>query len=579
MTAASNNNDNNNTIAIPDAWPPEVRERYQPVRELGRGGFASVILAKDKQKDKNNQLLVAMKIVGGSGKDATTGARLSTSIKNDSTYAHREIDILKDISHPNIMKCIDYWESSKGTKLYSATMALSYSKGPTLEGLLQYGGALSTTFARTVLSQVVDAIAYLHYHAVVHRDIKPDNVIITGAFKNQDTIWDNINNEENEEGDTSNNGKNKKPKNGEEKKPEQSKAVEESEAATTTKADDDDDDKSLKRFDTTFTSDTVRAEIEALHWKTLRQKWKVTLVDFGFARALTPEDVASPSLDLKNENTKAAFSTRNLTKGAAGNDADNGGIDSSRRKQRSNFLNRSRHSLLSNLSRHSMINLNDSSSVNRSIHFKRRMSALGNRNFAAPEIVNKVRHDKTSMTASGSGGNGGGEGADGMDITQTISEYVAEYGLMVDAYSLGHTIRYCMTGVPPYMGVEEAIQDENSLCNKLCGTGGGGKNKKTGIRSPHYRRVSESPAEAQRLITNLCQSNEKNRTSVRKVRQTYPWIYQAFSEEENETSPWVSESRSKVEYLQCAITKSSSSSNNNNNNKTKEEEEEQKQNN
>ena len=539
MAAATTTN-GTNTTAIPDAWPPEVRERYQPVRELGRGGFASVILAKDKKAEGNNNQLVAIKIVGGSGngKDAAmmTGARLSLSIKNDSMYAHREMDILKDISHPNIMKCLDYWESSPNNtkELYSATMALSYSKGPTLESLLQYGGALSTSFGRTVLSQVVDAIAYLHYHAVVHRDIKPDNVIITGAFKNQDTIWDNPNEEEEEKDGTSNNGgKNNKPEKGEEEEE---------------------------------ISETVQAEVEAQCWKKLRQKWKVTLIDFGFARALTPEDVASPSLDLKNENTKAAFSTRNLTKGGTTN-ADN--IDSSRRKQkRSNFLNRSRRS---------MSDLNDSSrgsrgSMNRSIHFMRQMSALGNRNFAAPEIVNKVHHEKTNMMASsGGGGSSDGGGADGMDITQTISEYVAEYGLLVDAYSLGHTIHYAMTGVPPYMGVEEAIQDENSLCSKLCGTGGGGKNKKTGIRSPHYRRVSEIPAEAHRLIMNLCESNEKKRTSVRKARQKYPWIYNVFSEEENETSRWVSEPRSKVEYLPCAITKSSSSSDH----KTKEEQQQE----
>lgn len=183
---------------------------------------------------------------------------------------------------------------------------------------------------------------------------------------------------------------------------------------------------------------------------------------------------------------------------------------------------------------------------------QRRMSALGNRNFAAPEIVNHVKHEtKTTKTDTS------GDGDAGTDITQTVSEYVAEYGLMVDAYSLGHTIRYCMTGVPPYMTVEEAIQDENSLCSMLCGNGRGGKNKKTGLRSPHYRRVSESPAEVQRLITKLCEPNEKSRTSVRKVRRTYPWIYQTFSEQENDSSPWFSESSAKVEYLMCALSSKS----------------------
>ena len=61
-------------------------------------------------------------------------------------------------------------------------IALSYAKGPTVESLLQHGGALSNVFGRVVLAQVVDTVAYMHYRGVLHRDIKPDNIMITGKI-------------------------------------------------------------------------------------------------------------------------------------------------------------------------------------------------------------------------------------------------------------------------------------------------------------------------------------------------------------------------------------------------------------
>jgi serine/threonine protein kinase len=90
------------------------------------------------------------------------------------TYAHREIDILKELSHPNIMEVVASWDvSTPQERAASSTsssntntvcvMALKYYRGPTVESLLQYGGALSNNFGRVVTAQVMDAIAYLHY--------------------------------------------------------------------------------------------------------------------------------------------------------------------------------------------------------------------------------------------------------------------------------------------------------------------------------------------------------------------------------------------------------------------------------
>merc|ERR1711935_983659 len=105
---------------------------------------------------------------------------------------------------------------------------------------------------------------------------------------------------------------------------------------------------------------------------------------------------------------------------------------------------------------------------------KRTMSALGNKMFAAPEIVNQVRSEfrpRIDPVLQ--------EGGESTTI-ETISNYVADYGLLVDSYSMGHTIRYMMTGVQPGISVEEAIkkQQRSVKAKKVLSKFGLGKKKK-----------------------------------------------------------------------------------------------------
>jgi serine/threonine protein kinase len=445
-------------MPVPKEWPPEVADLYKPVRVLGRGGFASVVLARDKGDSK----LVAMKVVGKT-KDKTRQQQL--------TYAHREIDILKELSHPNIMKVLNFWEVPDNQEEQAApatlssticVMALQYYRGPTVESLLQYGGALSNKFGRVVIAQAMDAVAYLHYRAVVHRDIKPDNLIVSGALSKDDEIWDN--------------------------------PAEEGSGLRDAGGEPD--------------------------WGELLSRWKVTLVDFGFARPLTPSDVKKPTLELRRENLRASFHAQSIDLSGRGNSA----VDGSNHSR-----SRSRRGSRAYLGRDDPLNQSFSHRL------KRSMSALGNRNFAAPEIINMVAHDKNS-------------GGPVSDLTGTISEYVADYGLLVDSYSMGFTIRNMMTGVPPYMSVEEAISDQNSLCNKLCGK------KSTARRSIRYRRISELPGEVQRLIQHLTEKSESKRVSIRSARRTYPWISDVFAGTDQEKEEQ-QHALNKISYLPLVLRK------------------------
>ena len=102
-------------IAAPTQWPKEVSTYYEPIRKLGSGGFGAVVLGKLK-KDSTSQEeeddddgpnhsgdeKVAIKVVG---------SRQVTDM--DVGYAHREMDILTELSHPSIMRLIRVWEPSR----------------------------------------------------------------------------------------------------------------------------------------------------------------------------------------------------------------------------------------------------------------------------------------------------------------------------------------------------------------------------------------------------------------------------------------------------------------------------------
>lgn len=155
--------------------------------------------------------------------------------------------------------------------------------------------------------------------------------------------------------------------------------------------------------------------------------------------------------------------------------------------------------------------------------------------FAAPEILNQVRPQFRERIEPNLKKNG--EAA----TTDTISNYVADYGFLVDAYSMGHTIRYMMTGVQPGISVEDAIFMQNGgvigqLFSLCCGKKSDGENQKRSVR---YRTMDELPGDILRLVGALTQISEQKRLSVRKARQSFPWIVDVLqlADEKQEQAP------------------------------------------
>ena len=145
-----------------DVKPPEMLgDRYRVGRELGRGGMASVYLAHDLKHDRD----VAVKIIRSD---------LSASLGHERFL--REIEIAARLRHPNIVPLYDSGQADG-----SLFFVMPYEEGQSLRERIRQTGALPVADALNVLRDVARALAYAHEHGVVHRDVKPDNVILSGG--------------------------------------------------------------------------------------------------------------------------------------------------------------------------------------------------------------------------------------------------------------------------------------------------------------------------------------------------------------------------------------------------------------
>jgi serine/threonine-protein kinase len=140
--------------------PERIGDRYQLGRELGRGGMARVYLALDTKYGRD----VAIKVIR---------PELAASLGRDRFL--REIDIASRLRHPNIMPLFDSGELNG--VLY---FVMPYEAGPSIRERLRTEGRLQVADASRVLHDVARALIHAHEHGVVHRDIKPDNIMLSG---------------------------------------------------------------------------------------------------------------------------------------------------------------------------------------------------------------------------------------------------------------------------------------------------------------------------------------------------------------------------------------------------------------
>ena len=144
-----------------DARVPDLlANRYRLRDEVGRGGMATVYVARDIRHGRD----VAVKILRGTFSAALGRQRFL-----------REIEIVAQLRHPHIVPLYDSGDAD-GLLYY----VMPYEEGRSLRQLLARQGALPVAQVLAILRDICDALAYAHVHGVVHRDIKPDNVLLSG---------------------------------------------------------------------------------------------------------------------------------------------------------------------------------------------------------------------------------------------------------------------------------------------------------------------------------------------------------------------------------------------------------------
>jgi serine/threonine-protein kinase len=139
--------------------PPIYSERYELVRRIARGGMAEVFLAHDLLLDRP----VALKV-------------LFPELSVDPSFVERfrrEAQAAANLSHPNIVSVFDWGEADS-----TYFIVMEYVDGRPLSNIIYNEGRLSVGRAAAIGAEVAGALAFAHRHGVVHRDVKPGNVLI-----------------------------------------------------------------------------------------------------------------------------------------------------------------------------------------------------------------------------------------------------------------------------------------------------------------------------------------------------------------------------------------------------------------
>ncbi len=135
-------------------------DRYELVRQVARGGMAEVYLARDLRLDRP----VALKVLF---------PELSVD-RNFVERFRREAQAAANLSHPNIVPVYDWGEAD-----HTYFIVMEFIDGETLSDIIKAEGPLPADRAAGIGAAVAAALAFAHRYGVVHRDVKPGNVLIT----------------------------------------------------------------------------------------------------------------------------------------------------------------------------------------------------------------------------------------------------------------------------------------------------------------------------------------------------------------------------------------------------------------
>ena len=157
--APASRNDEGTGDPLRDALIVAVGDDYEIVRLIGRGGMGAVYLARDRALER----LVAIKVLPpGTATDSGVLERF-----------RREAKTVASLQHVGIVPLYSF-----GERRGLCWFVMGYVRGESLASRLERERMLDVDTARTLLAQIAEALDYAHRQGVVHRDIKPDNILL-----------------------------------------------------------------------------------------------------------------------------------------------------------------------------------------------------------------------------------------------------------------------------------------------------------------------------------------------------------------------------------------------------------------
>lgn len=138
-----------------------LTEKYELVGRLGAGGMSVVFKARHKHLAR----MVAVKLLNGD------------AFKHPSVQRRflQEAQIMSGLTHPNIVTVYDFGINVDGQPY----IVMDFVDGPTLAQLLERGGPIQEREAVRIFMQVASALSYAHSRGIVHRDVKPGNIMLS----------------------------------------------------------------------------------------------------------------------------------------------------------------------------------------------------------------------------------------------------------------------------------------------------------------------------------------------------------------------------------------------------------------